>query len=98
MNRDYMDTLAGQARRVYRDRDNALFLGVCAGIADAFRWPVWGVRLVAVLLLLTFFLPTALVYVTAGILLPGRRLQFRGAAETNFWRRRPRSRHDRYWA
>lgn len=96
MNRDYLDTPAAYARRLYRDRDNALFLGVCAGIADGFRWPIWGVRAVATLLLLVFFLPTALVYVTAGLLLPGRRLVFGGSTEAQFWRRRPRSRHYRY--
>jgi phage shock protein PspC (stress-responsive transcriptional regulator) len=98
MNPDYADTIADWVRRLHRDRDNALFMGVCAGIADVFRWPVWGVRLGAVLLLLTFFVPTALVYLIAGVLLPGKRLEFRGRGEANFWRKRPRSRHDRYWA
>ncbi|MGB5543277.1 MAG: PspC domain-containing protein [Gammaproteobacteria bacterium] len=95
MNPDFFERLLSQVRRLYRDRDNGLFLGVCAGMADAFRWPIWGVRLTALLLLVTVFLPTVLVYVTAGLLLPGKRLEFHGNAESRFWKRRPGSSQDR---
>ena len=95
MNSDFFESLLSQVRRLYRDRDNALFFGVCAGIADAFRWPLWGVRLAAILLLVVTFLPTALVYLTAGLLLPGKKLEFHGGAESSFWKRRPRSPRNR---
>jgi len=86
MNREFLDTLAGHARRLYVDRDRRVFFGVCAGLADSFGWSLMTVRIVAALSLLFLFVPTVLVYVTAGLLLPGKRLTFHGDAEQRFWR------------
>ena len=43
-------------------------MGVCAGIAHQFDWDVTLVRIVAVLCLFTFTVPTFLAYVIAGAL------------------------------
>lgn len=91
MNPDFFESLLSQARRLHRDRENALFFGVCAGIADTFAWPAWGVRLAAILLLVVMFLPTVLVYLTFALLLPGKTLRFHGSAESSFWKRRGRA-------
>lgn len=93
MTRDCLDTLAGYARRLYVDKDNRVFFGVCAGLADSFGWSLVTVRIVAVLSLLFLFVPTALVYVTAGLLLPGKRLTYHGDGEQRFWRTARRARH-----
>lgn len=90
MNREFLDTLAGHARRLYVDRDRRVFFGVCAGLADSFAWSLMTVRIVAALSLLLLFVPTVLVYVTAGLLLPGKRLTFHGDVERRFWRTRSR--------
>ena len=87
-----LDTLAGYARRLYVDRDNRVFFGVCAGLADSFGWPLMTVRIVAACALLFLFAPTVVLYVTAGLLLPGRRLSFHGAAERRFWQAGGRAR------
>lgn len=92
MIREFLDTLAGYARRLYVDRDNRLFFGVCAGLADSFGWPLMTVRIVAALSLLFLFVPTVLVYVTAGLLLPRKRLTYHGEAEQRFWRTGARTR------
>ena len=38
-------------RKLYRNPDDAILGGVCAGIADYFDWHIWMVRLVALTLL-----------------------------------------------
>jgi phage shock protein C len=90
MNREFLEDLAMRARGLRRDRDNGLFYGVCAGVADQFGWPVMTVRLVAVLALVVFFLPTVAIYVAAAMLLPGKPLTFHGAREEVFWKTRGR--------
>jgi phage shock protein C len=58
--------------KLYRDRENALIAGVCAGIAEYFAWNRKGVRLVtAVLFLVPPFLPfVAVSYILLAIFLP----------------------------
>jgi phage shock protein C len=92
MSPELLDTLAGYARRLYVDRDNGVFFGVCAGLADSFGWPLLTVRIVAVCALLFLFVPTAVLYVTAGLLLPRRRLTYHGEAERRFWQAAGRGR------
>lgn len=87
MNRDFPEDLATKLRGLRRDRERGLFYGVCAGIADRFEWPVTTVRLFAILSLIVFFLPTATVYLAAGLLLPAKPLTFYGAREDRFWRK-----------
>lgn len=76
------------SRRLYRNRENGIFLGVCAGLADFFEVQTWVVRLATVLFaLLVTFWPVVLVYVTMGILLRDTPLRYRGRrGERRFWR------------
>lgn len=78
------------ALSVHRDPEHGLLLGVCAGLAETFGWRAASVRVVALLALIFFTVPTALVYVIAGVLLPRKRLTYYGAAERELWRRRRR--------
>lgn len=96
MSRDYLEELAMRFRGLYRDRDNGLFYGVCAGLADRFDWPLCTVRLFAVLSLIVFFLPTVVIYLAAALLLPAKPLTFHGAREGDFWKTRGR-RGSRRW-
>jgi len=74
-------------RRPFRDTENAIFLGVCAGLADLWQLPALGLRVIAVILLLLAFWPVLLVYLTAAVLLPDRPLSYRGSRrEQDFWR------------
>lgn len=76
-------------RGLYRDRDNGWIFGVCAGIAERFGFDTLVVRIVAVICLMLFFVPTALAYLAAFLLLRERPLTYRGAhCERDFWRRR----------
>ncbi|MDZ7644452.1 MAG: PspC domain-containing protein [Woeseiaceae bacterium] len=83
-------------RRLYRDRENGWMFGVCAGVADYMSLPVLAVRIVATLCLLLFFVPTALAYIAAVLLLRERPLIYSGSQrEQDFWRRQ---RHDDRWS
>ncbi len=74
-------------RLLYRDRENGIIMGVCAGVANYFGINVLGIRILAVIALLLFFVPTLLVYVTAGLLLRDRPLSWSGPdEELAFWR------------
>lgn len=90
MNPDFLEDLIVRVRSLRRNRENGLFYGVCAGIAESFRWPVSTVRLFAILSLVVFFLPTVIIYVAAAIVLPAKPLTFHGAREDVFWKSRGR--------
>jgi phage shock protein C len=73
--------------RLYRDRENGLILGVCAGVAEYFDVRTIGVRVIAVVALVLAFWPVLLSYLTAGLLLRDRPLPYRGRErEARFWR------------
>lgn len=73
--------------RLYRDRENGLFLGVCAGLAEYFDVRVSALRVLAVIALLMLFWPVVFVYLTAAFLLRDRPLRFRSREhEERFWR------------
>jgi len=73
----------------YRDPANGMILGVCAGLADQFGFRLGALRIVAALSLLLFTVPTLLVYVVAGLLLPGKPLRYYGRRdERDLWRSR----------
>ncbi|CAN5138327.1 hypothetical protein BH24PSE2_BH24PSE2_04700 [soil metagenome] len=81
--------LSDLLKRLYRDQENALLMGVCAGLADYFEWPVVAVRAAAAAMLYFWFLPVLVLYLTAGLLLRDRPLRYRGKHdEPNFWRER----------
>ncbi len=98
MNREFLEELPSRLRGLRRDRENGLFYGVCAGIAERFGWPLTTVRLFAILSLIVLFLPTAVLYLTAGLLLPAKPLTFYGAREDRFWRRDGRRNPGRWCA
>lgn len=75
---------------IYRDRENGWIMGVCAGLSDAFGWPLITVRTIAVLCLLLFTTLTVLVYLVAGLVLPDKPLTYYGDREERFWRTRGR--------
>ena len=73
--------------RLYRDRDNALIAGVCAGLADYFGWNRRGVRVATFLgglLFLPFVVPA---YLILALLMPSRpREPQLDKAQADFWR------------
>jgi len=82
--------MSGMARfdTLYRDSENGILLGVCAGIADSLDMNVLVIRLLALVVLIVFFVPTGVLYVTAGLLLRERPLNYRGTGDERwFWSR-----------
>ncbi|HKL62393.1 MAG TPA: PspC domain-containing protein [Woeseiaceae bacterium] len=88
MNRDPFHELAGRLRRLYRDRENGLVFGVCAGIAGYFDVNALLVRGAALAALLVAPVPAGLFYLVAAVLLRDRPLTVRDRhREREFWRR-----------
>ncbi|MGA9335370.1 MAG: envelope stress response membrane protein PspC [Rudaea sp.] len=58
--------------RFYRDPRNGKLMGVCAGLADYFRWNVTFVRILAVITLIWFGTFTAIAYLVLGFMLPDK--------------------------
>jgi phage shock protein C len=73
--------------RLYRDRENAMLAGVCAGIADYFGFNRRGVRAVTAIGAI-FFLPFVMVsYLVLAIVLPVQPAEARlDQAQAEFWR------------
>ena len=89
MNNTLWNRIVSHFGLLYRDRENGLLLGVCAGLAGVYRVNVLGVRLIAALLLLCFPVITAVVYLVAGLTLKDAPLTYFGAdQERYFWRMR----------
>ena len=77
--------------RLYRDSDRGMVMGVCAGLSDQFGFRLGPLRIIALVSLLLFTLPTLLVYVAAGLLLPDRPLRYYGSRdERDLWGSRSR--------
>ena len=73
----------------YRDPEHGMILGVCAGLSDQFGFRLGPLRVITVLALLLFTVPTLLIYLVAGLLLPGKPLTYYGNRdERELWRRR----------
>jgi phage shock protein C len=75
--------------RLYRDRENAMLAGVCAGISEYFGLNRKGVRLVTVLLMLfpPFFAFVAIAYVILAIVLPVKPTDlYENKEQAEFWR------------
>lgn len=77
---------AGTPRLLYRDRERGLIMGVCAGVSEFFDWNLMTVRLITLVMLIVAFIPTALVYFTAGFLLRDRPLRYYGPDDPEGWR------------
>ncbi len=75
--------------RLYRDKQNAMIAGVCAGIADYFGFNRKGVRVaVALTFLFPPFIPFVIVsYVVLAIVIPVKPAELYGNEErADFWR------------
>ena len=73
--------------RLYRDKDNAILAGVCAGIAGYFGLNRKGLRLVVVILTMFFFPFVVPAYIILAILLPVRPADlYREEGQEEFWR------------
>ena len=79
---------------IYRDSENGIIKGVCAGLANSFDLNTTGIRIVVFVCLLTCTIATLLVYFTAGFLLRDRPLHFDQSRERQFWQRQ--NERDRY--
>jgi len=75
----------GPARRLYRDKENGMLCGVCAGIADYFGFDLTATRVLTVVL--QFMFPaTFLVYIVMCMLLPKKpREMYEDREEEQFW-------------
>ena len=83
-----MTTSSASPNRLYRDPDNAVLMGVCAGIADYFGIARWVVRLGMVILLFTFHFFTIVGYFALGFILqPKPAGLYANPDEEEFWRR-----------
>ena len=86
MNNTLWNRIVNHFGSLYRDRENGLLLGVCAGLAGVYSLNPLGVRVIAVVLLLAFPVPVALVYVVFGLILPDAPLTYFGSGqERRFW-------------
>ncbi len=73
--------------RFFRNRDEGMLFGVCAGIADYFGVSVATVRVAAVFGMFIFFLPVVLAYLAASAFLPVKPSDMYGNPdEEQFWR------------
>lgn len=75
--------------RLYRDKENAMLAGVCAGVADYFGFNTRGTRIVVFVLTLLppLFLFMVISYVILAIVLPVRPVQlYETQEQAEFWR------------
>ncbi|HBF33978.1 TPA: envelope stress response membrane protein PspC [Candidatus Sumerlaeota bacterium] len=70
----------------YRSR-NGVFMGVCRGLAEHFDFPVFGMRVLWILVaLVTVFWPVVIVYLIAGVLMkPEPVVPFQTAEDREFY-------------
>jgi phage shock protein C len=73
--------------RLYRDRENAMIAGVCAGIAEYFGLCRKGLRVVVAIGAVIFMPFVVASYIILAIILPVRPVEERvDEAKANFWR------------
>ena len=74
--------------RLYRDRENAMIAGVCAGIAEYFGFCRKGVRIITAIGAVVFMPFVVISYIILAILLPVRPVQEQPVDEeqAKFWR------------
>ncbi len=87
MSRDESLYRSPNPHRLYRNVDDGVLFGVCAGVADYFGIKIWQARAAAVVLVVLFPPQTILVYILATIFIKKRppRL-YRNRDEEDFWR------------
>ena len=83
----------GGGRRLYQDRANGIFLGVCAGIADFFGFDVTLTRIVTAIGAFLFFPTVVIGYFILALLLPKKPKGYaaRSGEESEAFQRRVRS-------
>ena len=82
-------------RRLYRNPETGIIMGVCSGLAEFFDFEVWVVRVLAMVSLLFFTILTVVVYFVLGFLLRERPLKYQGREdESHFWRGRSQGEHN----
>jgi phage shock protein C len=73
-------------RQFYRDSERGVILGVCAGIAECFDWPVWLTRVGAIALGWCFPVSVVVAYIVAALIMPERPLRYCGDGdERSYW-------------
>lgn len=73
--------------RLYRNTERGKIFGVCAGLADYFGISVFVVRIVAVIALFVFTMPTLVCYFLAALLISrAPSYHYQSDAEKEFWR------------
>ena len=78
----------GCHNKLYRDPDNGKISGVCAGIADYYSWDVTLVRVVTVILAISFTFVTVALYIIGAVFLqPKPRNLYDDQEEETYWRR-----------
>ena len=78
----------GCHNKLYRDPDNGKIAGVCAEIADYYSWDVTLVRIVTVILGISFTLVTVALYIAGALFLqPKPRNLYDDQEEEKYWRR-----------
>ena len=87
--------VAPNRNRLYRDKDRAIFAGVCAGIADWTGFNLTALRVITVLMALPFTAVIIIGYLALWILIPKRpRNLYRDEDEQEFWQEVRRSPSD----
>ena len=82
------DPLRPSPSKLYKNRQKGKIAGVCAGLADYIGIPALPIRVMAVIALVLFTLPTVIVYFGAAWLLDEAPAQlYDSPAEEKFWRR-----------
>lgn len=73
--------------KLYRDTANGQLLGVCAGIADYFGISPSTVRIIAVISLVFFTVPTVIAYFAAGMMIEVKpETLYASREQEDFWR------------
>ncbi|MCP1728296.1 phage shock protein PspC (stress-responsive transcriptional regulator) [Natronospira proteinivora] len=80
---------------LYRDPETAVIFGICSGLANRLGINPWGLRVLALIALVFFTAATVTAYLLSALLLPRRRLLWRGRqSERDFWRAAAREASD----
>ncbi len=78
-----------RSRPFFRNPERGVILGVCAGIAERFEWPLWMTRIGALAVGWFFPVTAVIAYVVAALILPERPLRYCGDGdERSFWQSR----------
>ncbi|MDJ0806382.1 MAG: envelope stress response membrane protein PspC [Gammaproteobacteria bacterium] len=81
--------------RLYRDTQNEMIAGVCAGIADYFGVSVNVVRVITVIIGLIYSVPMFIIYLLAAWLIPEKPVDlYKDQDDEDFWRSYRRSPRD----